>query len=140
VFVSGVEASVRAGAAEIEKMTEEIKVGRIYTGRVVRIESGAFVEIAQDRMVWYIYLSLPITVYRVEDVVKLDDEITVMVTDIDPAGKSVSHRQAVLKAGPRMRPQANRGSGGGSRVVIAAARRGNRGGFDRGRGGDRGRR
>ncbi len=39
-------------------------------------------------MVWYIYPSWPdADVPSVEEVVQMGDEITVMVTDIDPAGK-----------------------------------------------------
>jgi len=145
VFVSGAEGTgAELAAAEIEKMTEEIKIGRIYTGKVVRIESyGAFVEIApgQDGMVHISQLA-DYRVPRVEDVVKLDDEITVMVTDIDPAGKIRLSRQAVLEgwtaeeARERDRAGGGRSSGGG----------GDRGGFNRGGGdrrgdrGDRGRR
>ena len=48
MFVSGAEGvGAEQALAEIEKMTEEIKIGRIYTGKVVRIEAyGCFVEIA----------------------------------------------------------------------------------------------
>ena len=70
-------------------------------------------------------------VNKVEDIVNMGDEITVMVTDIDPQGKICLSRQAVLegwtaeearekdqrKSGPR--------PGGGDRG-------GNRGGGDRG--------
>ena len=140
VFVSGVEGpGAEQAAAEIEKMTEEIKIGRIYTGKVVRIESyGAFVEIApgQDGMVHISQLA-DYRVPRVEDVVKLDDEITVMVTDIDPAGKIRLSRQAVLEGWTAEEArERDRGSGGGGR---GGDRGGDRGGFDRGRGGDRGR-
>lgn len=100
VFVAGAEGiGAEQALAEIEKMTEEIKVGRIYTGKVVRIEPyGCFVEIApgQDGMVHISQLA-DYRVPRVEDVVQLDDEITVMVTDIDPAGKIRLSRQAVLE-------------------------------------------
>jgi polyribonucleotide nucleotidyltransferase len=61
VFVSGAEGvGAEQALAEIEKMTEEIKLGRIYTGKVVRIESyGAFVEIAPGRMAWCTSRSWP---------------------------------------------------------------------------------
>jgi polyribonucleotide nucleotidyltransferase len=68
----------------------------------------------------------------VEEVVQLDDEITVMVTDIDPAGKIRLSRQAVLEGWtPEEARERDRGSGGG--------RGGDRGGDRGGRpGGDRG--
>jgi len=123
VFVSGVEGlGAEAAAAEIGRMTEEIKPGRIYTGRVVRIEPyGCFVELApgQDGMVHISQLA-DYRVASVEDVVQLGDEITVMVTDVDPSGKVRLSRQAVLEgwtideARERDRPTGGgRPSGGG---------------------------
>jgi len=146
VFVSGAEGTgAELAAAEIERMTEEIKIGRIYTGKVVRIESyGAFVEIApgQDGMVHISQLA-DYRVPRVEDVVKLDDEITVMVIDIDPAGKIRLSRQAVLEGWTAEEARERDRAGGGGR---SSDRGGDRGGFNRGGGdrrgdrGDRGRR
>ena len=89
------EAAVR----EIESLTEQVEVGKIYTGRVVRTEPyGAFVEILPgvDGMVHISQLAD----YRapsVEDVVRVGDEVMVMVTDIDPGGKIRLSRQAVLE-------------------------------------------
>ncbi len=135
VFVSGAEGTgAEQALAEIEKMTEEIKIGRIYTGKVVRIEAyGCFVEIApgQDGMVHISQLA-DYRVPRVEDVVKMGDEITVMVTDIDPAGKIRLSRQAVLEGWTpeEARSRDRQGGSGGGRPG------GDRGGFG-GRGGDR---
>jgi polyribonucleotide nucleotidyltransferase len=53
-------------------------------------------------------------VERVEDVVRMGDEITVMVTDIDPAGKIRLSRQAVLE-GWTAEEAASRDRGGGRR-------------------------
>ena len=130
VFVSGADGLGAEGAlAEIEKMTEEIKIGRIYTGQVVRIEAyGCFVQIAPgvDGMVHISQLA-DYRVPSVEDVVQMGDEITVMVTDIDPAGKIRLSRQAVLEGwSPEEARERDRAGGGRS------------GGGDRGRGGDRG--
>ncbi len=89
------EAAVR----EIESLTEEVEIGKIYTGRVVRTEPyGAFVEILPgvDGMVHISQLAD----YRapsVEDVVKVGDEIMVMVVDIASAGNIRLSRQAVLE-------------------------------------------
>jgi polyribonucleotide nucleotidyltransferase len=137
VFVSGSEGvGAELALAEIEKMTEEIKLGRIYTGKVVRIESyGAFVEIApgQDGMVHISQLA-DYRVPSVEEVVQLGDEITVMVTDIDGGGKIRLSRQAVLEGwSVEEAREHDRGSGGGG----DRGPRGDRGGgrFDRDRGG-----
>jgi polyribonucleotide nucleotidyltransferase len=137
VFVSGAEGvGAEQALAEIEKMTEEIKIGRIYTGQVVRIESyGCFVQIAPgvDGMVHISQLA-DYRVPSVEDVVQMGDEITVMGTDIDPAGKIRLSRQAVLEgwtpeeARERDRAGGGRPSGGGDRGRSG----------DRGRGNDRG--
>ncbi len=83
----------------IERLTEEAEVGRIYTGRVVRTTNyGAFVEILPnvDGMVHISQLDTE-HIPSVEDVVKVGDEITVMVTNIDAEGKIRLSRQAVLE-------------------------------------------
>ena len=134
VFVSGADgAAAEAAASEIAKMTEEVKIGHIYTGKVVRTEAyGAFVEIlpGQDGMVHISQLA-DYRVPSVEDVVKVGDEITVMVIDIDQAtGKVRLSRQAVLEGWTAEEArQHDRQSAGSSRP---AGPRGDRGG-DRGR-------
>jgi polyribonucleotide nucleotidyltransferase len=135
VFVSGAEGvGAELALAEIEKMTEEIKIGRIYTGQVVRIESyGCFVQIAPgvDGMVHISQLA-DYRVPSVEDVVQLGDEITVMVIDIDPAGKIRLSRQAVMENWTA--EEARERDRGGGRPAGG----GSRGGFSGGsRGGDR---
>jgi polyribonucleotide nucleotidyltransferase len=83
----------------IERLTEEVEVGRIYTGKVVRVvDFGAFVEIlpGQDGLVHISQLDTS-HVSKVSDVVKEGDEITVMVTNIDNQGKIRLSRQALLE-------------------------------------------
>jgi polyribonucleotide nucleotidyltransferase len=83
----------------IESLTEEAVVGRIYTGKVVRTtDFGAFVEILPqtDGLVHISQLDTE-HVDQVEDIAKVGDEITVMVTDIDPEGRIRLSRQAVLE-------------------------------------------
>jgi polyribonucleotide nucleotidyltransferase len=83
----------------IEAITETAQLGRIYTGKVVRVaDFGAFVEIlpGTDGMVHISQLDSE-RVEKVEDVCKLGDEISVMVTGIDPMGKIRLSRQAVLE-------------------------------------------
>ncbi len=142
VYVSGAEGvGAEQALAEIEQMTEEIKIGRIYTGKVVRIESyGCFVQIAPgvDGMVHISQLA-DYRVPSVEDVVQMGDEITVMVTDIDPAGKIRLSRQAVLEGwSPEEARERDRAGGGRPSGGDRGGDRG-RGGFGD-RGGDRGRR
>ncbi|MGC8874399.1 MAG: polyribonucleotide nucleotidyltransferase [Chloroflexia bacterium] len=82
----------------IEQLTREPKVGDVYLGKVVRIMPyGAFVNILPNRdgMVHVSELDVR-RVERVEDVVRVGDEINVMVTDIDPDGKISLSRRAVL--------------------------------------------
>jgi polyribonucleotide nucleotidyltransferase len=104
----------------IEALTEEAEIGRIYTGRVVRITGfGAFVEIlpGTDGLVHISQLA-NYRVEQVEDVVRAGDEIMVMVTDIDHEGKIRLSRRAVLEgwtpeeAREADRPGGNRGSRG----------------------------
>jgi len=100
----------------IEALTEEAQVGRIYTGRVVRITNfGAFVEIlpGTDGMVHISQLA-DRRVENVEDVVHVGDEIMVMVTDIDSDGKIRLSRRAVLEGWtPEQAREADRPGGGG---------------------------
>jgi polyribonucleotide nucleotidyltransferase len=116
-------------------------VGNIYTGKVVRIaDFGAFVEILPgvDGLVHISQLDTE-RVNRVEDVVSMGDEITVMVTDIDPQGKIRLSRQAVLEGwtAEEAREKDQRKPGGGGRPG-GGRNGGGRGDRDR-RGGDRGR-
>jgi polyribonucleotide nucleotidyltransferase len=100
VFIATSDAEAARKAVErVEAITETPVIGRIYTGRVVRTtEFGAFVEIlpGTDGMVHISQLDSE-RVERVEDVVRVGDEITVMITDIDAQGKIRLSRQAVLE-------------------------------------------
>jgi polyribonucleotide nucleotidyltransferase len=140
VYIASVEGvGAEIARQRVESLGESAEIGRIYTGKVVRIEAfGAFVEIlpGMDGLVHISQLDSE-RVNKVEDVANMGDEITVMVTDVDPQGKIRLSRQAVLegwtaeearekdqrKSGPR--PGGDRGGRGGDR--------GGRGG-----GGDRG--
>jgi polyribonucleotide nucleotidyltransferase len=154
VFIAATDGdSARKAREMIEGLTESAVVGRIYTGKVVRIaDFGAFVEILPniDGMVHISQLDSE-RVEKVDDVVSMGDEITVMVTGIDPAGKIRLSRQAVLEGWSleeaQARDRGNKPSGGGrpggdrggSRPGGDRFDRGGRSGGDRGgRGGDRG--
>jgi polyribonucleotide nucleotidyltransferase len=100
VYIAAVEGlGADKAIAMIEALTEEAEIGKVYLGKVVRTESyGAFVEILPgvDGMVHISQLA-DYRVPSVEDVVRLGDEIMVMVIDIDGEGKIKLSRQAVLE-------------------------------------------
>ena len=100
VFIATADGdSARAAREQIEALTETPEVGRIYTGKVTGVKDfGAFVEIVpgQDGLVHISQLDTG-RVNRVEDVVNLGDEISVMVIEIEPSGKIRLSRQAVLE-------------------------------------------
>ncbi len=143
-------ASADAARSRIEALTESAELGRIYTGKVVRTtDFGAFVEIMPgvDGMVHISQLAD----YRaptVESVVKVGDEVMVMVTDIDADGKIRLSRRAVLEGltveQARESDQRRGGGAGGRSGGRGGGSRGPRreGGMgrDRDRGGERGRR
>ncbi|MBD9903297.1 polyribonucleotide nucleotidyltransferase [Enterococcus faecium] len=82
----------------IEDLTKEVKVGEVYLGKVVRIEKfGAFVNFikGKDGLVHISQLAND-RVNKVEDVVKLGDEILVKVTEIDKQGRVNLSRKAML--------------------------------------------
>ena len=122
-----VSSSDPAGSEEavrrISLLTQDFKIdrGEIYTGKVVNIQPfGAFVELmpGKDGLVHISELSddPAIRVERVEDVVAIGDEITVMVIDVAPNGKvSLSRRAAITGELPDQRDRAPRrdGPGGG---------------------------
>lgn len=135
IYIASVEA---AGAMEaktrIEMLTETPEIGRIYTGRVVRVENfGAFVEIlpGTDGLVHISQLDSE-RVENIHDVTRVGDELMVMVTDISHDGKIRLSRQAVLEGWTveeaRERDRGGSRNRGGSR---------SRGGSDRRRSGDR---
>jgi polyribonucleotide nucleotidyltransferase len=99
VYIASADGPSAQRAKEmVEALVERPEIGRIYTGKVVRIEDyGAFVEIlpGKDGMVHISQLA-DYRVPSVRDVVQMGDEIMVMVIDIDPAGKIKLSRQAVL--------------------------------------------
>jgi polyribonucleotide nucleotidyltransferase len=117
-------------------MTHDPEPGEVFTGKVVRTtDFGAFVELTpgQDGMVHISQLSSE-HLQRVEDAVRLGDEVMVMVTDVSPEGKIRLSRKAVLEGWTleeaRAADAARKPSGGGSRG--GNGRGGDRGGDRRG--------
>ncbi|MGH7178373.1 MAG: polyribonucleotide nucleotidyltransferase, partial [Tepidisphaeraceae bacterium] len=100
VYVSAVDGSAAEKCRDlIEAMTAEVKVGKIYTGRVVSIkEFGAFVEIAPetDGLCHVSELS-DRYVDQVTDYVNVGDEVKVKVILIDDQGRIKLSRKAAMK-------------------------------------------
>jgi len=142
VFIAATEGPAAQRAKEmIEGLTETARVGQIYTGKVVRTtDFGAFVEIlpGTDGMVHISQLASE-RVNSVEDVARVGDELTVMVTNVDEGGKIRLSRQAVLEGWTAEEAlERDRKPSGGGRPG-GGGRYGDRDrGRDGGRGGDRG--
>ena len=98
VFISTADGdSAAATKAEVEALCEEIKVGTVYTGKVVSVRDfGCFVELAPgtDGMVHISELSTEF-VKNIGDVVSQGDVITVKVIAIDDQGRIRLSRKAV---------------------------------------------
>jgi polyribonucleotide nucleotidyltransferase len=150
----------------VRALTEDIEVGRIYTGTVRRlVDFGAFVEIlpGKEGLVRTSQLA-DYQVMRPEDVVSIGDEITVMVIEVDAQGRVNLSRRAALSGempsqaeldserGPGRGPSRGPGRMGGGyggrerenttpgRGLGGYGDRGGYGGRDRGGYGDRGNR
>ena len=119
--------AANAAIRKIQEMTKDVEIGEIYTGKVVRTtDFGAFVEIlpSKDGMVHISELA-NYRVPSVEDEVNVGDEITVLVTDVDPTGRVRLSRRALLAGADeedgdpveaairRQRRTSSRGGGGG---------------------------
>jgi polyribonucleotide nucleotidyltransferase len=98
------EQSARRAIEIIENLTREVEVGEIYTGKVTRImDFGAFVEVLPGKEgLVHISELADYRVGRVEDEVKVGDEITVKVTEIDRMGRINLSRRAVLDNSSRV--------------------------------------
>jgi len=146
VYISAVDGAAAEKCRDIvEAMTAEVKVGKIYTGKVVSIKDfGAFVEIAPetDGLVHVSELSNHY-VDRVTDLVNIGDEVQVKVILIDDQGRIKLSRKAAMKELGIVEPEpvGAPAGGGGDEYDDGGGHEGHshhRGEGDRGRGGDRG--
>lgn len=103
VYISSTDA---AGAEKcrdiVDAMTASVQVGKIYTGTVVSIKDfGAFVEIAPETDgLCHVSEISDGYVNRVEDVLKIGDEVKVKVILIDDQGRiKLSRKQALKELG-----------------------------------------
>ncbi len=90
----------RKAMSMIEKIVEEIEVGKIYLGKVTRIMPfGAFVEVLNGKEgLVHISNIARERINKVEDVLSIGDEILVKVTEIDSQGRvNLSRKDALPK-------------------------------------------
>ena len=92
------EEAARKAIEIIKSLTRDVEVGGIYTGKVMRLMNfGAFVEILPGKEgLVHISELADHRVASVEDVVKVGDEITVKVIEIDHLGRINLSRRAVF--------------------------------------------
>jgi polyribonucleotide nucleotidyltransferase len=99
VYIAAVEQEAgKKAVAWIESLVKSVEVGTIYKGKVTRIMNfGAFVEIlpGKEGLVHISQLARE-RVGKVEDVVKVGDELLVKVTEIDRQGRvNLSHKECL---------------------------------------------
>ncbi|HAZ08669.1 MAG TPA: polyribonucleotide nucleotidyltransferase [Elusimicrobia bacterium] len=102
VFIAGVDPiGCEQAKAEVEALTLEAEVGKIYKGHVVSIkEFGAFIEIFPGKEGLLHVSQIDVKrVDRVSDVLKMGDEVEVKCLEIDENGKIRLSRKAVLSPG-----------------------------------------
>src|SRR5438445_388794 len=95
------EEAAKRATAMIEAIVREVKVGEIYLGRVTRLMNfGAFVEVlpGKEGLVHISELS-DSRINRVEDIVKVGDELLVRVKEIDNLGRINLTRRGVTAPG-----------------------------------------
>jgi polyribonucleotide nucleotidyltransferase len=94
------ESAARQAIEMIQQTTQEVEVGKIYTGRVRRImEFGAIVQLGPntDGLVHISQLA-PYRVKAVTDILKEGDEVQVKVLEVDKQGKIRLSRKDALPA------------------------------------------
>jgi polyribonucleotide nucleotidyltransferase len=100
VFVSSVsEDKAKEAVRMIEALVAEVEVGKVYHGKVKRTtDFGAFVEVlpGQDGLV-HISKLADYRVKKVEDVLKVGDEVEVKVISVDDQGRINLSMKAVQK-------------------------------------------
>jgi polyribonucleotide nucleotidyltransferase len=100
IFIACVNGDgAEAARNAIEALTEEVQIGRVYSGKVVSIrEFGAFVEImpGQDGLVHVSELDEKF-IKNVNDACQVGDTLKVKVISIDDQGRVKLSRKAVMK-------------------------------------------
>ena len=119
----------------VEALTKDVVVGETYMGTVTRLMNfGAFVAVLPGKEgLVHISQLAPGRVERVEDAVKVGDEIMVKVVEIDSQGRINLSRKAVLGGGSDEEYVPRPPRGNGAFGAGAGASGGDRGGGGRGR-------
>ncbi len=102
VFISAPDGvSAEKAKAMVESLTKSVQVGETYLGTVTRLMNfGAFVAFLPGKEgLVHISQLAPQRVEKVEDVVKVGDQIMVKVVEIDSQGRINLSRKAVLGGG-----------------------------------------
>ncbi len=104
--------SARKAAEIIENLTKDVEIGTTYTGKVTRLfDFGAMVEILPGKEgLVHISELADYRVGKVEDVVKVGDEVTVKVINIDNMGRINLSRRALLEKSTPARSQSDTGT------------------------------
>src|SRR5438128_7026196 len=108
VFISHIEAAgAEAAKLKVEALTEEVRVGKVYDGRVTSVKDfGAFIEILPGRDgLCHISELDDKYVGKVEDVCKVGDHMQVKVIAIDEHDRVKLSRKVLLR-------EQNKGAGG----------------------------
>ena len=115
VFISAIEAEkAEAARVMVEYYGKEVEVGQVYKGRIVSIQPfGAFVEIIPGKEgLLHISEIENRRIERVEDVLKMGEEVEVKVVEMDNAGKIRLSRKALLPGAVPSKPRNTGGAGG----------------------------
>jgi len=128
VYITSTDGEAGEKAREIvESLTKDVVIGETYLGTVTRLMNfGAFVAILPGKEgLVHISQLAPTRIERVEDAVKIGDEIMVKVVEIDDKGRINLSRKAVLGGAsgngesdfsPRRPPRERSAPGGVSRM------------------------
>ena len=137
VFISSLKAEGGEEAAKIIRdMTQDVELGEEYTGTVTRLMNfGAFVEIlpGKEGLIRISDLAWEY-VESVEAVLKVGDEVKVVVNEIDDQGRTNLSRKALLPKPEGYQERAPREGGGDRGGREGGDGGGNRGGGNRGGG------
>jgi polyribonucleotide nucleotidyltransferase len=99
VIAAANDEKLQAAKAEVELLTKDVEVNKIYKGKVVSIQPfGAFVELlpGKDGLLHISEIEKK-RINKVEDVLNLGDIVEVKVVEIDNNGKIRLSRKALLK-------------------------------------------